>query len=104
MTDFCPPQRLAALVRPSSKYKPAVESLKKRGVEIRIGDIHDSVEDLQRALAGANVLISVVSATVILQQKNVLEAAKKAGIGRVIPCDFATACPPGRMALNDAVC
>jgi putative NADH-flavin reductase len=97
-------QRIAALVRPASQANPAVETLRSKGIAIRVADVvQDSVETLEECLAGVDILLSVVSFMVIEQQKQVMTAAKKAGVGRVIPCDFGTACPPGRRALHDKV-
>ncbi|KAF8479938.1 NAD-P-binding protein [Gautieria morchelliformis] len=80
---------IVALVRTLSQTKPAVESLRKKGVEIRIGDIQqDSVEKLQSCLEGVDILTSLVQAC-------------EAGVGSVVPCDFGTYCFPGTMAMND---
>ncbi|KAI0333236.1 NAD-P-binding protein [Cubamyces sp. BRFM 1775] len=82
--------RVAALVRPGSVSKPATESIRRSGVEIRIGDITDSVEKLTEALTGVDVFISTVVGWLMDQQKDAIRAAKAAGVKRVIPCDFAT--------------
>ncbi|KAI0764295.1 NAD-P-binding protein [Trametes elegans] len=93
--------RVAALVRPSSVSKPATESLRASGVEIRIGDITDGVEKLKEILAGVDVLISAVVAWAVLQQKDIIRAAKEVGVKRVVPCDFATPGKKGVRVLND---
>ncbi|KAH9889067.1 NAD-P-binding protein [Cubamyces lactineus] len=93
--------RVAALVRPESISKPATETLRQSGVEIRVGDITDSVEKLTQALAGVDVFISTVVAWLIGEQRGVIRAAKAAGVKRVIPCDFATPGDKGVRGLHD---
>jgi hypothetical protein len=61
---------LYSLVRPASREKPAVETLRWM---IRVADmVQDSVETLETCMAGVDTLISVVSGPVLLQQKNVM--------------------------------
>ncbi|KAI9063943.1 NAD-P-binding protein [Trametes sanguinea] len=93
--------RVAALVRPASLNKPATNALRASGVEIRTGDLRDSVEDLTKAFAGVDVLISAVSAWVLELQRDALRAAKAAGAKRVIPCDFGTPGERGVRVLHD---
>lgn len=53
-------------------------------------------------LAGVDVLISAISAHQQLQQKNLADAAKIAGVKRFLPCAFTTVAPPGGvMMLRD---
>ncbi|TBU37815.1 NAD(P)-binding protein [Dichomitus squalens] len=82
--------RVAALVRPSSISKPSTEVLRTSGVEIRAGDIKDSVDSLKKTLEGVDVLISAVGGPALGDQKDVVLAAEEAGVQRVVPCDFAT--------------
>ncbi|KAI0657639.1 NAD-P-binding protein [Cubamyces menziesii] len=93
--------RIAALVRPESISKPIVETFRRSGVEIRIGDINDSEEKLTEALAGVDVFISTVVAWLIDEQKGAIRAAKAAGVKRVIPCDWATPGDKGVRGLHD---
>ncbi|KAH9888499.1 NAD-P-binding protein [Cubamyces lactineus] len=93
--------RIAALVRPESVSKPATETIRKAGVEIRVGDINDSVEKLTEVLTGVDVFISVVVGWLIEEQRGVIRAAKAAGVKRVIPCDFATPGDKGVRELHD---
>ena len=88
---------MAALVRPSSASKPAVQDYRSKGVDIREGDLRDGVEKLKGYLDGVDILISAVDAETILAQKPIFEAAKAAGVKRVVPCDFGT---PGRKGLR----
>ncbi|OSC98809.1 NAD-P-binding protein [Trametes coccinea BRFM310] len=93
--------RVAALVRPASMNKPATNALRASGVEIRPGDVRDSVEDLNKAFAGVDILISAVSALVLEAQRDAFRAAKAAGVKRVVPCDFATPGEKGVRQLHD---
>ncbi|KAI0918061.1 hypothetical protein AcW1_007035 [Taiwanofungus camphoratus] len=91
--------KAAAITRPASLSKPAVTELRSKGVEIREADVQsDSLEKLKEALSGVDVLISAVNAEIILSQKTLLAAAKKAGVKRVVPCDFGT---PGARGVRD---
>ena len=97
-------QRIAALVRPSSLSKPAVSELQACGVEIRSGDLKDSVESLKKSLEGVEILIITVVHTAIGDQAAIIHAAKEVGVKRVVPSDFGM---PGRMGvrtLHDMVC
>ncbi|KAJ8501666.1 hypothetical protein ONZ51_g438 [Trametes cubensis] len=96
--------RVAALVRPESISKPATETIRRIGVEIRLGDINDSVEKLTEALAGVDVFISTVVGWLIDEQKGIIRAAKAAGVKRVIPCDFATPGKKGVRGYHDQYC
>ena len=80
-----------------------IETYRKSGVEIRIGDLKDSVEKLTEALAGVDVFISAVVAWLIEDQKVAIRAAKAAGVKRFIPCDFATPGERGIRELHDQV-
>ncbi|KAI0333234.1 NAD(P)-binding protein [Cubamyces sp. BRFM 1775] len=95
------PARVAALVRPESLSKPATETLRRSGVEIRVGDINDSVEKLTETLTGVDVFISTVTGWLVEEQKGIIRAAKAAGVKRVIPCDFATPGDKGVQGLLD---
>lgn len=67
-----------------------------------MGDISDPAEKLESYLKGVDVLISTV--LVMVDQKPLLLAAKNAGVGRVIPSDFASTAPKGAMFMHDIVC
>ncbi|KAI5118178.1 hypothetical protein M0805_008419 [Coniferiporia weirii] len=97
-TDFI----VIAAVRPSSASKPSVDALKSRGVEIRLLDLkNDSVEQLVEALVGVDTVISTIEWTDLELQKPLIDAAKKTGVKRFVPCDWATASPRGVMGLHD---
>ncbi|KAI0657640.1 NAD-P-binding protein [Cubamyces menziesii] len=93
--------RVAALVRPESVSKPATETIRRTGVEIRLGDINDSIERLTEILTGVDVFISTVVGWLIDEQKGIIRAAKAAGVKRVIPCDFATPGEKGVRGYHD---
>ena len=61
-------------------------------------------EDLVQLLTGADVVISAVNAAVLTDQIPLVDAAKKAGVGRFVPCSFMTVAPPrGVMLLRETV-
>ncbi|TBU55063.1 hypothetical protein BD310DRAFT_979917 [Dichomitus squalens] len=94
--------RVAALVRPSSLLKFTTEALSQSGIEIRVGNLQDSVETHEKTLEGVNILISAVSGFAIADQKDVIRTAKNVGVQRVVPCDFATPGAKGVRILHDA--
>ena len=94
-------QRVAVLAREKSINKPIYQELKSAGAEIRIGDVSDSPEKIEAYLQGVEVLISLVLPMV--DQRPLLKAAKKVGVGRAIPSDFGPTAPPGVMDMHDAV-
>lgn len=77
------------------------------GVEIIPLDWQTAGSDkLDEIFRGAYTVISTVfwGAGVILEQKKLVDAAKRANIQRFIPSDFSITCPPGIMQLHDDVC
>jgi nucleoside-diphosphate-sugar epimerase len=81
-----------ALVRPQTSRGDAARALAGRGVEIVEGSVLDSVERLARVVEDSEVIISAVQGgdEVVTQgQVNLLRAAEKAGVPRMIPSDFA---------------
>ena len=80
-----------------------MEAFRKRGVEIREGDISDEPEKLREYLKGVDVLISAVHPEAILHQKSILKAAKEVGVKRVVPSDWGYAAPKGSMSFRDHV-
>ncbi len=89
------------LVRPSSVNKPLVKELKAAGAEIRLGDITEAPEKMEAFLQGVDILVSLVLAMV--DQKPLFRAAKKVGVGRVVPSDFGPYAPRGVMTMHDIV-
>ncbi|TDL19862.1 NAD-P-binding protein [Rickenella mellea] len=92
-----------AAVRPASKDKPEVEELKSRGVEIRLVDLQTVDDSTVDVLRGIDVVISATSFETISPQKRLVDAAKKAGIKRFIPNDWATACVRGKGLIQDYI-
>ncbi|KAF4545411.1 putative isoflavone reductase family protein [Lasiodiplodia theobromae] len=87
------------LVRPSSAAKPQVKAIAERGVSIRIADIAGPVDELAVQLEGVDILISAIDARSLLSQIDLATAAKKAGVKRFVPCNFASITPPGGVML-----
>ncbi|KAF8858696.1 NAD(P)-binding protein [Acephala macrosclerotiorum] len=92
---------ITALVRPPSAEKPNVKALAEKGVKILVIDINNPADELASLLSGFDVLISAIGGMAQLAQMNLIVAAKKAGVKRFVPCDFASICPPGVMMLRD---
>ncbi|KAH8825526.1 NAD(P)-binding protein [Flagelloscypha sp. PMI_526] len=91
---------ISALVRFSSLSKPTVEEFRSLGVTILSGDIAtDSSETLEKHLSGTDILISSVQ--VMIDQRPLLLAAKKANVKRVVPSDFGPHINPGIMTVQD---
>ncbi len=78
-----------------------MQELKAAGAEIVIGDIGEPEDKIEAFLKGVDVLISLVIA--MIDQKPMLRAAKKAGVGRVVPSDFGPTAPKGVMEMHDLV-
>lgn len=76
-----------------------MKSIADRGIEVRVADIEDSVEDLLLVLSNIDILISAIDAEGQLAQKNLATAAKKAGVKRFVPCAFITVAPVGGVML-----
>jgi hypothetical protein len=89
-------------VQPSSAGKPAVKALAARGLPIVIGDLAGDVDELAKALEGFDTVISAIHVHHLMAQLVLVDAAKKAGVKRFVPCDFGVVMPPGGlMALRD---
>ncbi|CAI7645977.1 unnamed protein product [Penicillium glandicola] len=92
---------IEVLVRPASVNKPSVQKIQEQGIKTRCIDINES-SDLVSVLSGIDILISAIGPHDLLQQKKLLQAAKSAGIKRIVPCAFITVAPPhGAMLLRD---
>ena len=82
-----------------------MSELKQKGVEIRLGDATDEIDALVPLLKDIDVVISAIDAGSQLSQLNLVDASKKAGVKRFVPCAFITVAPPGGiMDLRDQVC
>ena len=71
---------------------------------MRIIDVASAAPtELKAALAGVDYIVSGVASEVLEIQRPLFRAAKEAGVKRIIPSDFGTACPPGVRNLHDKV-
>jgi len=97
-------QRLATLVRSASLSKPQVASLRALGIDIWASDWQtDGPEVLDQLFFGSDIVISTVNSEARLDQKILVDAAKRANVKRFIPCDFGIARVPGVMDVSDEV-
>lgn len=95
-------QRVVILVRQSSLNKPQTKELETAGAQLRTGDIAtDSVEQLVAALNGVDIVISLV--LFYVDQRNLIRAAKEAGVKRVVPSEFGPYIRRGVMTPIDMV-
>ncbi len=78
-----------------------MQELKAAGAELRISDITEAPEKIEAFLQGVDVLISMV--LVFVDQKPLFLAARKVGVGRVVPSDFGPYAPHGVMFMQDIV-
>jgi hypothetical protein len=72
-----------------------MSELKAKGVEIRLGDATDEIDALVPILKDIDIVISAIDAGSQLSQMNLVDAAKRAGVKRFVPCAFITVAPPG---------
>ena len=95
-------QRSIESTRNASIDKPVVTDLKKRGVEFRTIDVFGASDSkLNESVKGAEIVISAVDQ--IEKQRKLVDAAKRAGVRRFIPSDWAMASPKGINAFHDKV-
>ncbi|KAI1764488.1 isoflavone reductase family protein [Hypoxylon sp. FL1150] len=92
---------ITALARPSSIDSAANADLKGRGIHVVAADLTGPKEDLVKALAGIDVVISCIVFSSLNDQIPLAEAAKRAGVGRFVPCDFSTPTTRGVMDMHD---
>lgn len=80
-----------------------MREIQDQGIKIRSVDL-DETSELISAMTGIDILISAIGPHDLAQQQKLLEAARLAGIKRIVPCAFITVAPPhGAMALRDQV-
>ncbi|CAJ0543598.1 Ff.00g038310.m01.CDS01 [Fusarium sp. VM40] len=92
---------ITALIRPSSIDKPAVSTLRGKGVKIVSVDLQGPQADLVAALKGIDVVISAIYYQSLGDEIPLSNASKAAGVKRYVPCFFATITPRGVMRAND---
>ncbi|KAF5605742.1 isoflavone reductase P3 [Fusarium pseudoanthophilum] len=97
-----PRYEITALVRKSSLEKPEALALKEKGINVVAADLSGPEDELARVLDGINTVISAISATGLLAQIPLINAAQAAGVKRFLPCCFAPVMPPaGILELRD---
>ncbi|EWZ82193.1 hypothetical protein BFJ70_g5415 [Fusarium oxysporum] len=97
-----PRYEITALVRPSSLQRPEVLALHEKGIKVVPADLSAPEDELSRLLHGIDSVISAISATSLLMQIPLINAAQAAGVKRFLPCCFATVMPPeGILKLRD---
>jgi len=88
-------------IRPASLSKPQVSKLRERGVEIRAIELSNPPAELDAALKGVETVISTTFYTEIDNQVHLADAAKRVGVKRFIPDDWASPCRRGVRKLYD---
>lgn len=97
-------QCIVAAVKPSSALKPAVVDLKDRSAYIRQIDLEAASENvLLELFKDIDIVLIAIHWTQIQLQYPMIDAAKKTGVKRFIPCDWAPACVRGVRKLHDEV-
>lgn len=97
-------QTITVLVRPASINKPEIQRLADKGVDIIPIELDAAQEELVKALAGQDTLVSCLVPFTADMEIGLANAAKAAGIKRFVPSAFATPCPPrGVMELKSTV-
>jgi hypothetical protein len=95
-------QRVAGTSRTTTK--PILENLRAQGVEIRTADVdNDSLETLTSLLRGVDILVSTARSDDLTVQFRLFDAAKAAGVGRVVSNDWGPYAPQGVMLIQDRV-
>ncbi|KAI9655128.1 MAG: hypothetical protein M1821_005611 [Bathelium mastoideum] len=90
------------LTRPASVDKPAVQAFKKQGLEVVTGDPANGADELAPLFQGIDTVISTIDAQSQHVQLSMVEACKRAGVKRFVPCAWITICPPhGVMRLRE---
>ncbi|KAL5521725.1 hypothetical protein ACEPAF_2473 [Sanghuangporus sanghuang] len=93
---------IIAGTRPSSPTKPETSPLKSRGIEVRALDLENwSVDQVAERLRGADTVISAIFELQLQLQRPLADACKKAGVKRLIPCDWGPACMRGVRRMLD---
>ncbi|KAF9875675.1 isoflavone reductase [Colletotrichum karsti] len=85
---------VTALARPASANNQKHEALRARGVKVVAADLAGPEEALVAALSGIDVVIAPLSVPSLRDQIPLARAAKKAGVKRFVPSEFAMAMPP----------
>jgi hypothetical protein len=95
-------QRVAAVSRKTTN--PIIDTFRAQGVEIRTGDIdNDSVESLTNLLQGVDILVSAARSDKFTVELRLFDAAKAAGVSRVVPSEWGPYAPEGAILIHDKV-
>ncbi|KAH9994590.1 isoflavone reductase family protein [Xylariaceae sp. FL0662B] len=92
---------ITGLTRPSSINSDANKSLEMKGIHVVAADLTGPKEELVKALAGIEIVISCIYFRNLQDQIPLAAAAKDAGVKRFVPCAFGTPAPRGVMAMAD---
>jgi len=91
-----------AVVRESSVSKPVVQDYRSRGAEIRTFDLDNfQIANAEKLFEGVDTVIAAFQFTHAHTQYPLIEAAKKVGVKRFVPCDWATPCIKGIRRMFD---
>ncbi|KAK2743139.1 isoflavone reductase family protein [Colletotrichum kahawae] len=85
---------ITALARPSSATNQKYTNLRSRGVKVVAVELTGPEDALVEALTNIDVIISTVSVASFKDQIPLAKAAKKAGVKRFVPSEFAMVIPP----------
>lgn len=67
-------------------------------------DLNGPAEELEKALAGVDVVISTIYGGNLMDEISLMDASKFVGVKRYLPCFFVTVAPPkGGLRLRDMV-
>ena len=96
-------QEITGLARPTSVTSAANAALKAKGVKVVALDLTAPEGALVQLLRGIDIVISAINWQSLKDQIPLADAAKKAGVKRFIPCNFATVDAPKSMPIRDLV-
>lgn len=80
-----------------------MSKLQERGVEIRAVELSDTPAELDAALKGVDTVLVTTFFTEIGKQVHLADAAKRVGVKRFVPNDWATPCVRGVRKMYDQV-
>ncbi|KLO11941.1 NAD(P)-binding protein [Schizopora paradoxa] len=88
-------------VRPASLSKPEVLKLQERGVEVRAVELDAAPATIDAALKGVDTVIFATPFSETDKQPRWADAAKRVGVKRFVPDDWATPCERGVRKMYD---
>jgi len=94
--------KVIAVVRESSVSKPSVQAYRSRGASIRTFDLdHFTPSDAEKLFEGIDVVLAAFQITHLHIENALIDAAKKVGVKRFVPCDWSTATVKGVREMFD---